>query len=99
MGLGEVRMAGKTGTAQAHNYVGGSRGSHGAHGTWRSRDHAWFIGFAPQEEPRYALSVLVEHGGFGADAAAPKAAQIMKAALLKDPDIRERFPQPVPGAA
>jgi penicillin-binding protein 2 len=99
MGLGEVRMAGKTGTAQAHNYVGGSRGSHGAHGTWRSRDHAWFIGFAPQEEPRYALSVLVEHGGFGADAAAPKAAQIMKAALLKDPDIRERFPQPAPGAA
>ena len=91
MGLGDVRMAGKTGTAQAHSYAAGSRGSHGAHGSWQSRDHAWFIAFAPHDDPRYAMSVLVEHGGFGADASAPKAAQIMKVALLKDPQVRARI--------
>ncbi|HEX4740166.1 MAG TPA: penicillin-binding transpeptidase domain-containing protein, partial [Caulobacteraceae bacterium] len=96
MGLGPVRMAGKTGTAQAHNYTAGSHGSHGAQGSWESRDHAWFIAFAPYDDPRYAMSVLVEHGGFGADAAAPKAAQIMKVALLKDPQVRARIVQPIP---
>jgi len=40
------------------------RGAHGAVGEWRLRDHAWFICFAPYDEPRYAMSVLVEHGGF-----------------------------------
>jgi penicillin-binding protein 2 len=96
MGLGPIRMAGKTGTAQAHSYTAGSRGSHGAHGSWESRDHAWFIAFAPYDDPHYAMSVLVEHGGFGADAAAPKAAQIMKVALLKDPQVRARIVQPIP---
>ncbi|HWF00821.1 MAG TPA: penicillin-binding protein 2 [Caulobacteraceae bacterium] len=90
LGLGPVRMAGKTGTAQAHNYAAGTRGAHGAHGAWQNRDHAWFIAFAPYDDPRYAMSVLVEHGGFGADAAAPKAAEIMKVALLKDPAVRAR---------
>jgi penicillin-binding protein 2 len=99
MGLGPVRMAGKTGTAQAHNYAAGSHGSHGAQGSWESRDHAWFIAFAPYDDPRYAMSVLVEHGGFGADAAAPKAAQIMKVALLKDPQVRARIVQPIPTSA
>jgi penicillin-binding protein 2 len=96
MGLGPVKMAGKTGTAQSHNYAAGSHGSHGAQGAWQDRDHAWFIAFAPYDDPRYAMSVLVEHGGFGADAAAPKAAQIMKVALLKDPQIRARIVQPIP---
>ncbi len=47
------------------------------------------------------MSVLVEHGGMGADASAPKAAQIMRVALLKDPQIRARItaPPPVPVAA
>jgi penicillin-binding protein 2 len=96
MGLGPVRMAGKTGTAQAHNYVAGSRGAHGAQGAWDKRDHAWFIAYAPYDDPRYALSVLVEHGGFGAEAAVPKAAQIMRVALLKDPQVRARITQPLP---
>jgi penicillin-binding protein 2 len=96
LGLGPIVMAGKTGTAQSHNYVAGSRGEHGARGQWDQRDHAWFIAFAPADDPRYAMSVLVEHGGMGADAAAPKAAQIMKVALLKDPQIRARVVQPQP---
>jgi len=92
LGLGPIKMAGKTGTAQAHNYLSG-HGAHGAEGEWALRDHAWFIAFAPYDDPRYALSVLVEHGGFGAQAAAPKAREIMRVALLKDPEVRARIVQ------
>ena len=95
LGFGAVRMAGKTGTAQSHSYAGG-RGAHGSVGAWSQRDHAWFIAYAPADDPRYAMSVLVEHGGFGADAAAPKAREIMRVALLKDPQIRARIVQPPP---
>jgi penicillin-binding protein 2 len=95
LGLGPVMMAGKTGTAQAHTYAGG-HGQHGATGAWLGRDHAWFIAFAPYDDPRYAMSVLVEHGGFGAEAAAPKAREIMRVALLKDPEVRARIVRPLP---
>ncbi|HEY2358697.1 MAG TPA: penicillin-binding protein 2, partial [Phenylobacterium sp.] len=44
LGLGDIRMAGKTGTAQAFNYASG-HGVHGTHGEWKYRDHAWFIAF------------------------------------------------------
>ena len=94
LGLGPIKMAGKTGTAQSHNYTATAHGAHGATGAWALRDHAWFIAFAPHDDPRYALSVLVEHGGFGADAAAPKAAQLMRVALLKDPEVRTRIVHP-----
>jgi penicillin-binding protein 2 len=99
LGLGPIKMAGKTGTAQAHGYTGG-HGEHGAHGEWAQRDHAWFVAFAPYDDPRYAMSVLVEHGGWGAEAAAPKAAALMRVALLKDPQVRARIiaPAPAPGA-
>ena len=83
LNLGDVKMAGKTGTAQAHSYGAGSRKM--AHVAWSLKDHAWFIAFAPYDDPRYAISVLVEHGGFGADSAAPKAAELLRVALLKDP--------------
>ena len=96
LGLGPIKMAGKTGTAQSHNYTATARGAHGARGAWAMRDHAWFIAFAPYDDPRYALSVLVEHGGFGAEAAAPKAAELMRVALLKDPEVRARIVQPAP---
>jgi penicillin-binding protein 2 len=95
LGLGDIQMAGKTGTAQAYGY-GGGHGAHGAVGEWKYRDHAWFIAFAPYDDPRYAMSVLVEHGGFGAQAAAPKAREIMRVALLKDPEIRARIEKPLP---
>ena len=93
LGLGSIKMAGKTGTAQAHSYEAGTHGAHGAQGDWALRDHAWFVAFAPYDDPRYALSVLVEHGGFGATAAAPKAREIMRVTLLKDPEIRARVVQ------
>ena len=98
LGLGPVKMAGKTGTAQSHGYTGG-HGAHGAQGEWAMRDHAWFVAFAPYDDPRYAMSVLVEHGGWGAEAAAPKAAQLMRIALLKDPEVRARIIAPPPDSA
>lgn len=95
LNLGSVTWAGKTGTAQGRGYAGGI-GVHGTHGAWNLRDHAWFICYAPADDPRYALSVLVEHGGFGAEAAVPRAREIIKLALLKDPEIRARIEVPLP---
>ena len=90
LGLGPVKMAGKTGTAQSVG-AGGGRTAHGAVGDWDKRDHAWFVAFAPADDPKYAMAVIVQHGGFGAAAAAPKAREIMRTALLKDPDIQKRI--------
>ena len=95
LGLDPIVLAGKTGTAQAHDYKSG-HGAHGAVGAWAQRDHAWFVAFAPADDPRYAVSVIVEHGGFGGDAAAPKAREIMRVALLKDPEVRARIEHPLP---
>jgi penicillin-binding protein 2 len=96
LGLGpDIKMAGKTGTAQGFNYNGG-RGVHGWNGPWLLRDHAWFVAYAPVDDPRYAVSVLVEHGGFGGQAAAPRAREIMRVALMKDPEIRARVEKPLP---
>ncbi|HEX5378134.1 MAG TPA: penicillin-binding protein 2 [Phenylobacterium sp.] len=94
LGLGPIKMAGKTGTAQAHTYREGERTSKTL--AWERKDHAWFVCYAPIEQPRYAMSVLVEHGGFGAAAAAPRAREIMRVALLKDPELRAMIEQPTP---
>lgn len=90
LGLGPVRMAGKTGTAQARNYGAGSR--KGAGRPWAQKDHNLFIAYAPIDNPRYAVSVIVQHGGMGGGTAgAPRAREVMKVALLKDPEIRARI--------
>jgi penicillin-binding protein 2 len=73
-----VQMAGKTGTAQVKAMVG-----RGHVGDWKSRDHSLFICYAPTDAPRYAISVVVEHGTFGARAAAPIARDVMT--FLFDP--------------
>jgi penicillin-binding protein 2 len=64
--LDGVQMAGKTGTAQVFRL-----GERGHQSTWALRDHARFIAFAPADKPRYAIGCIIEHGGFGASAAAP----------------------------
>jgi penicillin-binding protein 2 len=64
--LDGVQMAGKTGTAQVYRLV-----ARGHQGNWNLRDHALFIAFAPADNPRYAIGCIIEHGGFGASAAAP----------------------------
>jgi len=87
--LGPIMMAGKTGTAQAHTIRSGSRAT--LHLEWEKRDHAWFVAFAPADAPKYAMSVIVQHGGWGSSAAVPKAREIMRMALLKDPEIQKRI--------
>ena len=64
--LESVQMAGKTGTAQVFKL-----GERGHQSNWALRDHALFISFAPAVEPRFAIGCIIEHGGFGASAAAP----------------------------
>lgn len=67
-------MAGKTGTAQVRNISASERETgvvSNADLPWKFRDHALFVAFAPVEAPRYAVAVLVEHGGGGSAAAAP----------------------------
>ena len=45
---------------------------------YKDRDHAWFIAFGPYKDPRYSVSILVEHGGSGSKAAAPIAKKLFK---------------------
>ena len=99
LGLGPaMTWAGKSGTAQSHAY-GGGIGQHGAVGNWSTRDHAWFIAYAPADEPRYAVSVLVEHGGFGASSSAPRAKELLKLALMKDSELRSKIEVALPSEA
>lgn len=94
LGLGDILMAGKTGTAQVRNYDKG--GSRGKGGTWHLRDHGLFVAFAPIDAPRYAIAVVVQHGMGGSTAAAPRAREIMRTTLLKDPEIRASIEKPLP---
>lgn len=71
---------GKTGTAQVYSLKGGRYVA--GHVRERLRDHSWFIAYAPAENPKIALAVLVENGGFGAQSAAPIARQVIDFHLL-----------------
>jgi penicillin-binding protein 2 len=76
-----VHMAGKTGTAQVRRITAAERRRGGKFGglgvPWKYRDHALFVAFAPVEAPRYAMSIIVEHGISGSGTAAPIARDIM----------------------
>jgi penicillin-binding protein 2 len=69
-----IEMCGKTGTAQVRKIVGSQRGQSG---DWKYRDHGLFVFFAPYDNPRYAGSVVIEHGLGGARAAAPVAKDVL----------------------
>ncbi len=80
----DAQMAGKTGTSQVRRISTEERARgvfRNADLPWERRDHALFVGFAPFDAPKYAISVIVEHGGGGSAAAAPIAKDIMNAAL------------------
>jgi penicillin-binding protein 2 len=70
-----IEMAGKTGTAQVRRLAASS--SRGQGGEWRFRDHGLFVFYAPADKPRYAGSVVIEHGMGGARAAAPVAKDVL----------------------
>ncbi|MEH7827153.1 penicillin-binding protein 2 [Gemmobacter denitrificans] len=73
-------MAGKTGTAQVRN-IGTAERESGVRKNeslpWRLRDHALFVCYAPHDKPKYAVAVVVEHGGGGSTAAAPLARDLL----------------------
>jgi penicillin-binding protein 2 len=82
------QMAGKTGTAQVRRISKAERESGVIRNEdlpWERRDHALFVCFAPFAAPRYAISVVIEHGGGGSAVAAPIAKKVMEACLRLDP--------------
>jgi len=77
--LANIDFAGKTGTAQVVNHSAGMKSL----GTGAERANAWFVGIAPRRNPDIAVVVLVEHGGWGAEASAPLAARVIEAFVDK----------------
>ncbi|MEC8366473.1 MAG: penicillin-binding protein 2 [Pseudomonadota bacterium] len=77
-------MAGKTGTVQVKRITKEQREAgitKNIERPWKERDHALFVGYAPIKDPRYAVAVVVEHGGSGSSMAAPIAKAVLKRAL------------------
>jgi penicillin-binding protein 2 len=72
-------MGGKTSSTQVKRITmqERERGLHLLERPWKDRDHAMFVGFAPVHDPRYAVSVVVEHGGWGGAVAAPLGRDIL----------------------
>ena len=79
-------FSGKTGSSQIKRFTELQRtlGIKQKEIPYMERDHAWFIAYAPVKEPRYAFSVLVEHGGSGSSAAAPIAKKVIKKTIERD---------------
>jgi len=75
-------VAGKTGTAQVFEIAQDAEYEE-ENVIQKLRDHALFIAYAPAEDPRIAVAVIVENGGHGSSVAAPIARQIMDAYLLE----------------
>jgi penicillin-binding protein 2 len=89
-------MAGKTGTSQVRNISTAER----ARGVisndqlpWKRRDHALFVGFAPYDNPKYSVAVVVEHGGGGSVAAAPIARDVILRAMSPGLPSLEAYPK------
>jgi len=76
--LKEFKVAGKTGTAQVITMPQNFKKGDMDRMPLKFRDHAWFVAYAPVENPRISMVVLVEHGGFGAAAAAPIAKKVIE---------------------
>ena len=77
--LEDIKFAGKTGTSQVRRISLSERESDDfreKEQEWKNRDHALFVGYMPYDDPKYSISVIIEHGGSGASTAAPIAKQI-----------------------
>ena len=77
----EVTFSGKTGTSQVRRITVAERESEDFRKKeveWNKRDHALFVGYMPHDNPKYSISVVIEHGGSGASTAAPIAKQVFQ---------------------
>jgi penicillin-binding protein 2 len=91
-------MGGKTGTSQVRRISMAERAAgivSNEDRPWRFRDHALFVGYAPTTNPRYAVAVVVEHGGGGSKTAAPIARDILLEAQRLNPAAPTRARLPV----
>ena len=88
----KYQFAGKTGTSQVKRITEEERELDLDISLipYKQRDHAWFIAFGPYKNPRYALTVLVEHGGSGSKAAAPIAKKLFKK-IIDRHELREKY--------
>jgi len=88
----KYQFAGKTGTSQVKRITERDRelDLNISEIPYEQRDHAWFVAFGPYKQPRYAMSILVEHGGSGSRAAAPIAKKLFKL-LIDRHDEREKI--------
>ena len=88
----KYQFAGKTGTSQVKRITEEERelDLDTSQIPYKNRDHAWFIAFGPYKNPRYAMSILVEHGGSGSKAAAPLAKKLMKAVVDRHEERTKR---------
>jgi len=90
-----MRMSGKTGTAQVRNISAAERASgvlSDADVPWEHRDHALFVNYAPYDNPKIAVSVVVEHGGGGSRTAAPIARDVTLQALYGGEPPLDAYP-------
>ena len=86
------RMGGNTGTTQVRRITMKERREgikQESERPGRLRNHALFVGYAPHDNPKYAVAVLVEHGGGGSSVAAPLAGKILREAVMLDPTREE----------
>ena len=88
----EYIFAGKTGTSQIRSITEEERELKLKQKDlpYKRRDHALFTAFAPYKNPRYALSIVIEHGGTGSSAAAPIAKKIIKKVLDRH-QLRKKY--------
>ena len=83
-------FAGKTGSSQIKKFTESQREAEVKQESlpYKDRDHALFVAFAPYQNPKYAISVLIEHGGSGGKTAAPIAKKVIKKVLERH-DLRK----------
>jgi len=88
----KYQFAGKTGTAQVKRITEADRELDLKTNQipYKERDHAWYVAFGPYKNPRYAVSILVEHGGSGSSAAAPIAKKLFKF-IIDRHELREQI--------
>ena len=73
-----IKVSGKTGTSQVIRMKSDEEEEKEEEVPYQFRDHAWFVAFAPAENPQIAISVIIEHGGHGGSTSAPIAREIIK---------------------
>lgn len=103
---GQITIVGKTGTAQVRRLSKDVAHVKAEDVPYEERDNAWFVGFAPQNDPEIVVVTMTEHGGFGGSASGPVTAEVLHTWFTKvrgtgryaslpplPPPVKKVFPQ------